>query len=59
MNIRRGPRYWAGSYAAMLRFDFAAQRNWLPMFVLVQILFRAGMAIIYGFYIGHLSRDAA
>jgi ABC-2 type transport system permease protein len=59
MDVRRGMRYWAASYAAMLRFDFAAQRNWLPMFALMQILFGAGMAIIYGFYIGHLSRAAA
>jgi ABC-2 type transport system permease protein len=59
MNVRRGVRHWVASYAAMLRFDFAAQRKWLPMFALMQILFGAGMAIIYGFYIGHLSRDAA
>ncbi len=54
-----GTRHWLSSYAAMLRFDLAAQRNWLPMFLLMQILFGAGMAIIYGFYIGHLSRVAA
>jgi len=59
VNVRRGVRYWIDSYAAMLRFDLAAQRNWLPMFALMQILFGAGMAIIYGFYIGHLSKDAA
>jgi ABC-2 type transport system permease protein len=59
MKVRRGVRYWTASYAAMLRFDLAAQRNWLPMFALMQILFGAGMAIIYGFYIGHLSKDAA
>jgi ABC-2 type transport system permease protein len=43
----------------MLRFDLAAQRNFLPMFLIMQILFGAGMAIIYGFYIGHLSPAAA
>ena len=59
MSVRHGMRHWAASYAAMLRFDFAAQRNWLPMFALMQILFGAGMAIIYGFYLGRLSRDAA
>lgn len=59
MDIRRGTRSWAVSYAAMLRFDLAGQRNWLPLFGLMQILFGAGMAVIYGFYIGHLSRDAA
>jgi ABC-2 type transport system permease protein len=56
---RRGARHWLSSYTAMLRFDLASQRNWLPMFLLMQILFGAGMAIIYGFYIGHLSREAA
>jgi ABC-2 type transport system permease protein len=59
MTVRRGARYWMSSYTAMLRFDLAAQRTWLPMFVLMQILFGAGTAIIYGFYIGHLSREAA
>jgi ABC-2 type transport system permease protein len=59
MNVQHGVRHWAASYAAMLRFDLAAQRNWLPMFALMQILFGAGMAIIYGFYIGHLSSGAA
>jgi ABC-2 type transport system permease protein len=43
----------------MLRFDLAAQRNFLPMFLIMQILFGVGMAIIYGFYIGHLSQAAA
>jgi ABC-2 type transport system permease protein len=57
--IRRGLAHWASSYAAMLRFDLAAQRNFLPMFALMQVLFGAGMAIIYGFYIGHLPPGAA
>ena len=55
----KGAGHWLSRYAAMLRFDLASQRNWLPMFLLMQILFGAGMAIIYGFYIGHLSREAA
>ena len=59
VNTGHGARRWAAGYAAMLRFDFAAQRNWLPMFALMQILFGAGMAIIYGFYIGHPSAAAA
>ncbi len=59
INVRHGVRHWAASYAAMLRFDLAAQRNWLPMFALMQVLFGAGMAIIYGFYIGHLPGGAA
>lgn len=58
-EIRHGPRAWLASYVAMLRFDFASQRTWLPAFLLQQVLFGAGMAIIYGFYLGHLSRAAA
>lgn len=58
MNVRRGIRHWSGSYTAMIRFDFASQRTWLPMFALMQILFGAGMAIIYGFYIGQLPAGA-
>ena len=51
-SIRRGPDHWLASYLAMLRFDIASQRTWLPMFILTQVLFGTGMAIIYGFYIG-------
>jgi ABC-2 type transport system permease protein len=58
-EIRRGARAWLGSYLAMLRFDIAAQRGWLPMFMIQQVLFGAGMAVIYGFYIGHLSKPQA
>ena len=58
-EVGRGAAHWASSYLAMLRFDLAAQRNWLPMFLLMQVLFGAGMAVIYGFYIGHLPPGAA
>ncbi len=51
-SVRRGPGHWLSSYLAMLRFDVASQRTWLPMFLLTQVLFGAGMAIIYGFYLG-------
>lgn len=43
----------------MLRFDLASQRAFLPMFALMQIVFGAGRAIIYGFYIGRLPSGAA
>ncbi len=58
-SVRRGPGHWFSSYLAMLRFDVASQRTWLPMFVLTQVLFGAGMAIIYGFYIGPSMSPAA
>jgi ABC-2 type transport system permease protein len=50
--VRRGTRHWIAAYLSMLRFDLASQRNWLPMFMLMQVMFGAGMAIIYGFYLG-------
>lgn len=56
-GLRRGPGHWVSGYLSMLRFDLASQRNWLPMFLLTQILFGAGMAIIYGFYVGHAPRS--
>ena len=59
VSIRRGPGHWLSSYLAMLRFDIAAQRTYLPMFMVTQVLFGAGMAIIYGFYIGHMSSQTA
>jgi ABC-2 type transport system permease protein len=49
---------WLRDYVLMLRFDFASQRSWLPLAVGMQILMGAGMAVIYGFYVPHLSRQA-
>lgn len=49
-RVEGSPRRWMSAYAHMLRFDFASQRAWLPMTVVMQTLMGAGMAIIYGFY---------
>lgn len=57
--VRRGPRHWLSSYLTLLRFDVASQRSWLPMFLLTQVMFGAGMAIIYGFYLGVMAPQAA
>jgi ABC-2 type transport system permease protein len=57
--LRRGPGYWLAGYRAMLRFDFASSRSWLATFVIVQVLMGAGMAIIYGFYLGNMPPAAA
>lgn len=57
--LRRGPGYWLAGYRAMLRFDAASSRAWLATFVLVQVLMGAGMAIIYGFYLGQMPPGAA
>ena len=58
-RVRRVHGHWLESYVAMLRFDIASQRTSLPGFLIMQILFGVGTAIIYGFYIGQLSREAA
>lgn len=57
--LRGGFSYWLAGYRGMLRFDLAAARDWLVPFLLVQILMGAGMAIIYGFYLGDMSKMAA
>ena len=53
-TLRRGAAYWLTGYRGMLRFDLASAREWLVPFVLVQILMGAGMALIYGFYLGDM-----
>jgi len=56
---RRGAAYWLAGYRGMLRFDLASAREWLVPFTLVQVLMGAGMAIIYGFYLGDMPPRAA
>jgi ABC-2 type transport system permease protein len=58
-TVQSGPRHWWSSYLTLLRFDVASQRTSLPMFLLSQVLFGTGMAIIYGFYLGTMPRQAA
>jgi ABC-2 type transport system permease protein len=52
--LRRGAAYWRAGYRGMLRFDLASAREWLVPFVMIQILMGAGMALIYGFYLGDM-----
>jgi ABC-2 type transport system permease protein len=59
LHPRHGPRRWLHSYGAMLRLDVAGSRDWLFSFLLVQVLMGAGMAIIYGFYLGDMNTPAA
>lgn len=49
-TIRRGPRWWLEGYAGMLRYDFVNMREWLPSFLVIQVMMGAGLAIMYGFY---------
>jgi ABC-2 type transport system permease protein len=53
--VHRGLEYWLASYRAMLRFEVINLRVYLAIALLVQILMGAGMAIMYGFYLGDLS----
>jgi len=57
--LRRGAGYWLVGYRAMLRFDLASSRDWLLTFLIVQVLMGAGMALIYGFYLGDMPSAAA
>ncbi|MCU0280958.1 MAG: ABC transporter permease [Acidimicrobiia bacterium] len=57
--LRRGAAYWMAGYRGMLRFDLASAREWLVPFVLVQVLMGAGMALVYGFYLGNMPAAAA
>jgi ABC-2 type transport system permease protein len=57
--LRHGAGYWLAGYRAMLRFDLASSREWLIPFLLVQVLMGAGMAVIYGFYLGDMPVRAA
>jgi ABC-2 type transport system permease protein len=52
--VRRGLSYWLASYRAMLRFEATNLRVYLAIALVVQILMGAGMAIMYGFYLGDL-----
>jgi ABC-2 type transport system permease protein len=57
--LRRGVAYWLTGYRGMLRFDLASTREWLAPFAIVQILMGAGMALIYGFYLGDMPIQVA
>ncbi len=50
--IRSGWPYWWQSYVAMLRFDITNLRTYLVLLLIIQVLMGAGMAYIYGFYLG-------
>lgn len=54
-DLRRGIGYWLSSYQHLLRFDITNLRLYLVLALVVQILMGAGMAFMYGFYLGDLS----
>jgi ABC-2 type transport system permease protein len=53
-GIRSGPDYWLGSYWAMVKFELLNLRVFLSIALLIQILTGAGMAYMYGFYLGEV-----
>lgn len=50
--VRSGISYWWQSYLSMLRFDLTNLRTYLGFLLVVQLLMGAGMAYMYGFYLG-------
>lgn len=57
-TVERGAQRWFRSYSMMMRFDVRGLGPWLSIAIVVQILMGAGMAIMYGFYLGDLPEIA-
>lgn len=57
-GLRSGPSYWWQSYRSMLRFDVTNLRASLVFLLVIQIMMGAGMAYMYGFYLGDLPPQA-
>ena len=55
---RHGPAYFWRSYRMMVRYEVLDLRLYLMMALLIQTLMGAGMAVMYGFYLGDLSAPA-
>lgn len=56
--VRGGPGYWLHGYRSMLRFEMTDLRLYLGLALVIQVLIGAGMAYMYGFYLGDLPPDA-
>ena len=52
--VRSGPSYWISSYRTMVRFEMINLRTFLAFAMIIQVLTGAGMAYLYGFYMGDL-----
>ena len=52
LTVTTGLRRWLRSYAMMLRFDLRGLGQWLAFGLVIQVLMGAGMAVMYGFYLG-------
>ena len=51
IQVRSGPSSWVRGHLLVLRSDVTSLRLWLPLFLFVQALMGAGMAIMYGFFL--------
>lgn len=51
-SVRHGLVYWWRGYVTTLRLDLVGLRTFLVLVVVIQLLMSAGMAVIYGFYLG-------
>lgn len=52
--VRRGAGYWLHGFASMLRFELVNLRLFLALALIIQLFTGAGMAYMYGFYLGDL-----
>ncbi len=51
-TVTSGAGRWLRSYTMMLRFDVRGLGEWLAFGIVIQVLMGAGMAVLYGFYLG-------
>lgn len=56
-TVTTGAGRWLRSYAMMLRFDVRGLGEWLAFGIVIQVLMGAGMAVLYGFYLGDVPQE--
>jgi len=56
--VETGARRWLRSYLMMMRFDLRGLGQWLGIGLVIQVLMGAGMAVMYGFYLGDVPAAA-
>lgn len=55
---RHGAPYWLAGYRGMLRYELGNLRAYIVLAAVIQLLMGAGMAFMYGFYLGELPAEA-
>jgi ABC-2 type transport system permease protein len=51
---KTGLRHWWDSYLVMMRFEILSLRTFLVSLLVIQTLMGAGMAVMYGFFLGDI-----